>query len=1063
MLWTLSFSICCLPRESKAYGKDKADKIASEAISFVHNINGNTAVTKTSAYLERSLQGIVMDENGETLPGVNVVVKGTTEGTVTDIDGKYSLTVSDNSQVLVFSSVGFITQEITIGNRTTVNVSMSSDIQSLEEVVVIGYGTQQKKDLTGAIASVSSRDIESNTVSTPDQALQGKVAGVNVRRNSFAPGGGISVQVRGTASLSAGGQPLYVVDGVPISTELPTSGQNDPGTFGAPPNPMNSIDPSQIASIQVLKDASATAIYGSRAANGVVLITTKRGESGQQNIDFETSLGMQVLSHRLGFLTATQWAQQANERADQLGQNRVYTEEEVASFGQGTNWQDEVFRTAPSQRYKLSFSGGKDNLRYLIAGNYTGQDGIISGTNFKRYGATINLDADISKRLTISQSLMLTVTNNKIVPTDTKGYEGVSNVIDALYEALPTIPARDSTGQPTILANFPYGGGRENPLVMTEKYQQLGNTLRVLGNVAGNYNIIKGLDLNVRFGADIIDFRWHSYYPIGSEGAAGAGGKASQSSVRTINWTNANTLTYQKVINNNHRFTILGGITYQQENSESLSAESWGFPGDVFAYNNLGLGTNPRTPGTGAQQWQLLSYLGRVNYSLLNRYLFTTSLRIDGSSKFGANNKYGYFPSVAFAWQMGEEQFIQQLNLFSQLKLRTSFGKTGNESIGVYQSISRIGTDFGTRSSYIFNETAVPIAYPANLANPDLSWEKTSEWNIGLDMGFFEDRLSFSADYYYKTTTDLLLSVPVPSQSGFSSVLQNTGSMQNKGIELGINSVNMAGDFNWTTNFNISFNRNKITSLGGAPFLWAGWVGGGNVNPHAKFVSRLEPGQPVGKFYGSVYEGIWQSEAEIAEVGTMPAARPGDIRYKDVNGDGTYDTENDDVFVGDPNPKFSYGLTNDFSYKYLSLHVFLYGQYGNDILNLATQQLALDGLGTSDKRLQRWSQENPSNQYPAASASNPQRVSTLLIEDGSFMRVGNLTLSYSLPVQNWKIGSTFRNIQLGVAVDNLAVITNYTGYDPEVNSYGNSNTTKGMDRFGYPPSRTFRLDIKLGL
>ena len=1006
--------------------------------------------------------GRVTDENGEAIPGVTVLVKGTSTGTVTDLQGQYAIDV-DQGNTLVFSFVGYFTKEVTVGNQSVINVTLTEDVKSLEEVVVVGYGTQRKKDLTGSIGVVTSKDIEANTISTPDQALQGKVAGVNVRRNSFAPGGGISVQVRGTASLSAGGQPLYVIDGVPISTDLQTSGQNDAGTFGAAPNPMNSIDPSTIESIQVLKDASATAIYGSRAANGVVLITTKRGEAGLHNIDFSASLGVQSLSNRLDFLTASQWAEQANERADLLGQNRAFSDQEVSSFGDGTDWQDQVFRTAPSQKYKLSFSGGNESLRYFIAGNYTDQDGIIKGTNFQRYGTNINLDADISKRLQIGQSLMFTITNNKIVPTDTKGYEGVSNVIDAMYEALPTFPARDSTGQPASFGNFPFGGGRENPLVMTEKYKQLGNTLRLLGNVYGNYNFMEGLDLNVRFGADINDFRWHSYYPIGSEGAAGAGGKAEQIAVRTINWTNSNTLTYQKEINKVHRLTVLGGFTYQQENMESLGAESWGFPGDVFEYNNLGLGTNPRTPDTYARQWQLISYLGRLNYSLLDKYLLTTSLRVDGSSKFGANNKYGYFPSVALAWRLGDEEFVQKLGLFSSLKVRTSYGKTGNEAIGVYQSISRIGTSFGTRSSYIFNGTAVPIAYPSNLANPDLSWEKTSEWNIGLDMGFFEDRLTLSANYYDKTTTDLLLNVPVPSQTGFSSVLQNTGSIENKGFELSVNSVNMVGVFEWTTNFNISINRNKILSLGGAPYLWTGWVGGGNVNPHAKHVARLEPGYPVGMFYGSIYEGIWQSEDQISEVGTMPAARPGDIRYKDVDGDGTYDTDRDDVYLGNPNPDFSFGLTNDFSYKQLNLHIFMYGQYGNEILNLATQQLALDGLGTSAKRLKRWTPENPDNPLPAASASNPQRISSLLIEDGSFMRFGNVTLSYNLPVQDWKIGTTFRSAQIGLAVDNLAVITNYTGYDPEVNSYGNSNTTKGMDRFGYPPSRTFRLDIRLGL
>ncbi len=1009
----------------------------------------------------KGISGNVKDTNGEPLPGVAIIIKESNSGTVTDMNGYFSLEAKQGD-VLSFSFIGYKSKEVQVDAQTKYDLVLEEDVTALEEVVVIGYGTQQKKDITGAIGSVSNKDIESNTISTADQALQGKVAGVMVSRNSFAPGGGISVRVRGTSSLTAGGQPLYVIDGVPITNDAQTSGQNDAGTYGAPPNPMNSIDPSQIQSIQVLKDASASAIYGSRAANGVVLITTKRGEEGGHTIDFDTSIGVSTISNELDFMTGQQWAEQANERADQLGQSRVYTDQEVQAFGDGTDWQDEIYRKALLQRYNLTFSGGNQGFRYLIGLNKLDQEGIIDGTYLKRWGTNINLDGNITDRLKIGNNLMVTYTENKIVPTDTKGYEGVSNVIDALYEAPPTIPARNEDGSPSFLGDYPFGGGKENPLTMTEKYDQVGTTLRVLGNIFANYTIIDGLDLNIRLGADINDFRWHSYYPIGSEGSSGAGGKAKQIDDRIINWVNANTLTYQKVVGS-HNFTVLGGFTYQKEYRENLSAESWGFPGDTYTYHNLGLGSNPRTPDTYATQWELISYLGRFNYSLLDKYLLTASLRVDGSSKFGDNNKYGYFPSFAAAWQLGKETFIQDLNLFSNLKLRASFGKTGNESIGVYQSIATVSTSFGTRSSYIFNGRAEPIAYPSKLANPDLSWEKTSEWNFGLDMGFFKDRLQVTADYYQKSTTDLLLSVPVPAQTGFGSVLQNTGSLENKGFELTLNGDIVENEaFTWYSTINLSLNRNKVTSLGGAPFVWAGWVGGGNVNPHAKNTVKIMPGEPMSKFFGSVYEGIWQSQEEIDEVGTMPAARPGDIRYKDVNGDGTYDTENDDVYVGDANPNFNYGFTNNFTYRNLNLHVFIYGQQGNDILNMATQQLALDGLGTSAKRLDRWTPDNPGAKYPSASASNPQRVSSLLIEDGSFMRIGNVTLSYNLPLEKLGMSNAFRSFQIGVAADNLAVFTKYTGYDPEVNSYGNSNQTKGMDRFGYPPSRTFRVELKLG-
>jgi TonB-dependent starch-binding outer membrane protein SusC len=1007
------------------------------------------------------LKGVVAGADGRPLEGVTISVKGNNTATTTAADGSFTINAARGA-VLIVSMVGYETRQVTLSQLARLSIVLQEKVNTMDNVVVVGYGTQNKKDLTGAIASISEKDMEKGSIRTPDQALQGKVAGVQVRTNSHAPGGGIAVQIRGTASLSAGGSPLYVIDGIPISNDFRSGRSTDAGTFGAQANPMNSIDPSDIASIQVLKDASASAIYGSRAANGVVLITTKRGRANEHSINLEYSMGIRRLSNKLKFLDATQWAQQANERAKLLGQAPVYTDQQIAAFGTGTDWQDEVFRTAPQNNYKLSFSGGTSNVRYMLAGNVSNQQGIVRGSDFKRYGATINVDADINKRLKIGENLMFTVTDNNIVPTDTKGYEGVSNVIDAIFEAPATIAARDSAGQPVVLANHPLGGGRENPLLMTDKYRQLAKTDRLIGSVFANYNLMRGLDFNLRMGVDLNNWRWNEYFPIGSEASAGSNGRARQMSSRNINLSNASTLTYQTSINDIHQIKVLGGFTYQKEKFESVDASSFGFPSDIFEYYNLGLGSSPQSPGSNTYEWSLVSYLGRVNYTLLDKYLLTASVRTDGDSKFGKNNKYGVFPSVSLAWQLTKEKFINDLDLFSQLKLRASYGKTGNESIGVYRSLSLLATAAGTRSSYVINGAKVPIAYPQNLANPDLSWEKTGEYNAGLDMGFAKDRVTLSADYYYKKTTDLLLDVPVPAQTGFNSVLMNTGAMLNRGFEFGVNSANLTGLLKWNTNFNISFNRNKVLSLGGAPYLYTGWVGGGNVTPHDKNTSRLQPGHSVGEFYGSVYEGVWKSKEEITRLGTMPSAKPGDIRYKDVNGDGKYDTENDDLFLGSPNPDFNFGLTNELSYKQWNLHLFAYGEYGSKILNLAAQQLALDGQGPSARRLQRWTPENPDAWYPSAAASNPQRVSSIMVEDGSFLRIGNVSLGYNLPVKGLLGGKVLKTARLGAGIDNLAVFTNYSGYDPEVNAFGNSNTVKGMDRFGYPPSRVYRFNVQLG-
>lgn len=1008
----------------------------------------------------RAVTGKVTNEAGSPLPGVTVTTTEGGSGTVTDANGVYNLQVQ-LQKTLVFSYVGYTTSEIPINNRSVVNVILKATVSSLDQLVVVGYGTQRKSDLTGAVASVSSDQWKGAEITTPDQILQGRVAGVKVFKSSHEPGGGISVRIRGNASLNAGGSPLYVIDGMPVNTDVDT-GPGDGGTTGTAPNPLNSIDPSSIASIDILKDASAEAIYGSRAANGVVIITTKGGVVGAQHIDFKATYGIQQVSRKLDLMNAEQWATQANERAEELGLSKVYSDEQVASFGKGTDWQDEVFRNAIQQKYELAFTGGNSTVRYRIAGNYMDEEGIVRGSSFQRYGATIRVDANPNSRVSVGGSLMFTNSQNHQVRTDTKGYEGVSNITGAIIVAPPTIPARDSSGEITNMSDYPLGGALENPLTITDKYKQLGSPLRLISNAHIQFDITKDLSFMTRLGLDLYSFRYHEYFSIGSEADRGAGGVASQQSSRSIDVLTANTLTYQKNIAKDHDLKVLVGLTYEQQNNETLSAGSHGFPSDYFMYNNLGLGTNPQSPGSYASKTQLISYLARLNYSYKNTYLLTASIRSDGSSKFGANKKYGIFPSVAVAWQASNEQFIKDLGIFSQLKLRAGYGETGNESIGPYNSLSTISTSFGTRSSYIFNGSAQPIASPSRIANPDLGWEKTQGINVGLDIGLLEDRLDISANYYYKKTTDLLLNVPIPTQSGFGSVLENTGSLENKGFEFAVSSRNISGEqFKWSTDFNISFNRNKVLSLSGAPFIWGGWVGGGNVSTHDKNTVRIEPGKPIGMYYGSIYEGIWQSQEEIDHAGTMVSARPGDIRYKDVNGDGTYDANNDDVFLGDPNPDFSYGLTNNFSFGQWSLYVFIYGEYGNDVLNLTAEHYVLKGDGTSARRLKRWTPGSNNATIPGASAEDPLRVSSFMVEDGSFLRLQNITLSYDMPVQKWK-QSFIRSAQIGIGVDNLAIWTKYTGYDPEVNAFGNSNLTQSMDRYAYPAAREFRVVLSLG-
>jgi TonB-dependent starch-binding outer membrane protein SusC len=1006
----------------------------------------------------RTISGQITDESGVAYPGVYITIKGTTRGSMTDVEGNYSIEVDNPEAILVFSFVGTQTQEIIVGSQTEINVTMTTEAAQLRDIVVVGYGTMNRYDVTGSVSSVSSSDLDESSITTAEDALMGRMSGVDVTTMSHEPGGGITVNIRGTNSITAGGTPLYVIDGMPIATAVRTGESSGVGTYGSVPSPLSEIDPSMIESIDVLKDASATAIYGSRAANGVVLITTKSGKAGSQNIDFSTSLSISNVAKKLDFMSAEEWAIQANESFTLRGQAAPFAS---TNLGAGTDWQDVIFRQAIKQEYNLAFSGGTETLRYSVSGAHLNEDGIIRGSNFKRYGTSIRIDANPNDRLTVSGSINLSYSDNGKLRTDTKGYGQVEGIMSVLFEAPPTSPAREDDGTISDLTAYPMGGGLTNPLIMTDKYKQNIGTLRSINSFSVNYALTDALKIEGRLGADLRDWKMQQYYPIGSE-AGGSGGSAEVEDERNTNVLGEGLITYNKDLGENHRVSAVGGMTYQQEVTKSLGASSRGFPSDYFTYNNLGLATSPGAPRSGFNKWQLVSYFGRVNYTFRDKYLLKVSGRYDGSSKFGANNKFGFFPAVAVGWQLGREPFIEQLGLFSMLKLRVSYGQTGNESIGTYRSLARVSTGVGNRSAVYWNGSQNPYARPGGVPNPDLSWEKAAETNFGVDMGFFDQRLQLFVNYFNKETTDLLMNVPIPRETGFGSVLKNTGAMSNKGLELEVFSRNLVGEINWSTTFNISFLKNEVLSLAGAGQIWSGWVGGGNVSTHNKNTILIVEGRSIGQWYGSTYLGTWKSQAEIDAVGTMPGALPGEPRYADLNGDGNYDADSDDTWIGDPNPKATWGLSNTVSYKRFNLDLFIYGKYDFDVLNISQEFHTMNGLGVSRARLDRWSPTNPDSDIPAAYAPIPTRVSTLWVEDGTFIRVQNLTLSYNLPVENL---AWIRSLRIGVAADNLLTISDYTGYDPESNARGSSsgsNTTKYMDLFSYPSARGFRFELKVG-
>ncbi len=997
-------------------------------------------------------------QTGDPLQGASVTVKGAASGASTDDNGVFQLEVSNSRSVLVISSIGYVQKEVSLNGRSAIEVALEPESgKGLQEVVVIGYGTQTKSDLTGSVASISSEQLEKTKMTTIDQGIQGKVAGVNVFRNSHEPGGGLSVSINGVSSLTASGQPLYVVDGIPIATDFTTGfGGPNTGRGNTTPNFLSSLNPDNIESMSILKGPSATAIYGSRGANGVVIITTKSGKAGQNRVDYSGSIGISKIAKKLDFMGAKDFAKMVVDYNTLIGQPPTFTQAQIDALGRGTDWQDEITRTGTAMNHNLSFSGGTEKMTYMIGGNYSSDEGIVRGSDFDRYGFSANINSSVSKRLKVGANTSFTYSINNRVPTGTKGYQEAPGIIYNLITAPPTSPARDENGNVIEISNFPVGG--QSPLVIAEllKFQMLNS--RFIGNIHGTYDITDDLSATITFGGDVRNFRYGQYFPSNSDWGKGQNGAAWNWSEENINIVSNNILNYKKDINANNHIDVIAGYTYQKQKNQNLQASAENFPTDNFLWNNLGSGAKPQAPSSYASEYTLISYLGRINYSLDDKYLFTASIRTDGDSKFGVNRKYGTFPSAAIAWQIGKEDFIRNIQAISQLKLHAGWGKTGNESIGYYSSRSLIATAFNQEQSIIFGGgTLNPIAYPGGIANPDLSWEKTAGIVIGLDLGLFVNRLMFSTNVYFKNTTDLLLNVPLAQHSGYASVLMNTGSMKNSGVEFQISSVNLkSNDFNWTTDFNITYNKNEVISLGGPKYVYTGWVGGANLNTHGANAVRLEPGHPVGSFYGRIYEGIWHSQEEINSVGTMIGAAPGTIRWKDLDNNGKID-DKDEQFLGTGLPKFNFGLTNDFNYKNWNLHVFMYGVSGNKILNIPKSRWLYGANGLGAERVSgRWSVNNKDGYLPGYGAMTQENDA--IVEDGSFLRIANIALNYDIPAKK----GAFRQATIGVSVDNLAVITGYTGYDPEVNAGGLDNQVKGVDMYMYPAARTIRFNLKIG-
>ncbi|SFC28169.1 SusC/RagA family TonB-linked outer membrane protein [Spirosoma endophyticum] len=992
------------------------------------------------------ISGRVTGETGEGLPGVSVVVKGSPRGTTSDAQGRYQLNIPNGSATLVFSFVGYVTQEQAVNNKSVVDVQLVPDNKSLNEVVVVGYGQVKKSDLTGAVATVPVEEIRKVAVTSLDQALQGRAAGVQITQNSGAPGGTTSIRIRGGNSIQGDNEPLYVIDGIPFKNDGASSG----GNF----NVLSTLNPSDIESISVLKDASSTAIYGSRGSNGVVIITTKRGKAGKSTITLDAYYGVQNVRRKYPLLNGREYAQFVNDANTNEGRPAVYTQAQVDAFGVGTDWQDEIFQQAPIQNYQLSFSGGDEKTQYAIGGGYFKQGGLIVNSDFDRYSFRINLDRKLTSKIKIGNSLTVnrTVTNQARSDGDL-GSAGLVTI--AALQFPPILPVRNADGT-YLLTDPALPFTADNPVALARDNKNRNTAYRIFGSVFGDYQIIDGLNLRVSLGMDGILQKQDSYLPRSVSSGLAQGGSASIFNSQSMTWLNENLLTYTRTFNSIHNITALLGYTQQANRTESNRSQARNFVNDNLGSGNLASGSVPLTPESGIGTWGLQSYLARINYGYKDKYLLTASFRSDGSSRFGANKQYGYFPSAALAWRVSEEAFLKNNRVLNDLKLRATYGSTGNQDgVGNYPAYSLLATQ-----NYVFGNTVSTGLGPNQIANPDLSWETTTQADLGVDVGFLNNRITLTADVYLKRTKDLLLNVTVPSTSGFSSAIKNLGKVENKGVELSISSRNIDGAFKWSTDLNFALNRNKVLDIGGTPQIFAGNVAniGQGLNS-----GIIRVGEPLGSFFGYVTNGLYQTADELTALTDPQARKPGDRKYLDLNGDKKID-DNDRTIIGRAQPKFLGGISNTFSYKGVELTAFFQGVYGNNILNANRYELEYLNATTNQDRdvLNRWTPTNTNTDMPRASTTRPaNRVSTRQIEDGSYLRLKNIQLAYNLPasvLNSLKIQS----VRVYVTAQNYLTWTSYSGYDPEVNRFGQDSRSQGFDYASYPSAKTILFGLNVG-
>lgn len=1028
------------------------------------------AIAQQTVKPKISITGIVYDaESTQTLPGVSVTLKGNTSSAVTDNAGKFTISVSDENAVLVFAMLGFEAQEVKVGSNRTLDIQLKSITSSLNEVMVVGYGTVKRRDLTGSVASVKIEEMQKAPVRSFEEALAGRVAGVQVTSVDGQPGSNINITIRGANSITGSNSPLYVIDGFPIEN---------------PDN--NAINPDDIEAIEVLKDASATAIYGARGANGVIIITTKTGKDGKATISYNGYYGTQEVLNRMDVFSPYEFVKYQIER--QPSSSTLYfnpARPDIESYRnvEGIDWQDLLFRVAPIQNHSMSVLGGSKGTKYSFSGNILDQQGVMTSSGYKRYQGRIRLDQKVSDNFTVSGNVNYSnLVKNGGTPIPESGAFQSSALMYSVwgYRPITGSPNDDLEDDGIDPAVDLVNDLRFNPIQNYQNQFRRQTTNALTANAYAEYKwndfrlrVSGGVTRSMRRADAFDNSMTRSGNPLTPQGKAN-GVNGSVSFLEINNYLNENTLSYNKKFNGGHNLAVVSGFTIQGRSSSGYGAFATFVPNELLGVSGLDEGT-PNLITSSSTSSTLASYLGRVNYDYKSKYLATFSFRADGSSKFSPGNKWGYFPSGALSWRLNEERFMKSFKFISDAKIRATIGATGNNRVSDFAYMSSL--NLPNSASYAFNNATVKGLITTQLGNANLLWETTVQTDLGLDLGLFNNRILITADLYRKTTDDLLLNANLPPSLGFDRTFKNVGKVRNQGVEISLETINVKkSTFTWSTNFNISFNSNKVLELAEnqqALVSLINWETSYRSLP--PYMAKI--GQPIGMFYGLIWEGNYQyndftklpsgSYILKPEVPTNGNPRediqPGDIKYKDINGDGNVNLS-DYTIMGNPNPDFIGGLSNNFAYKGFDLNVFLQFSYGNDILN--TNRLVFEGFGRSAQNmfttyLNRWTPENQNNTYYRTGGYGPNAYSSRVVEDGSFLRLKTISLGYQFPAKLLK-PIKVKGLRLYAAAQNIYTWTKYEGYDPEVSAYDTA-LTPGFDWSVYPRASTLTFGLNITL